>query len=135
MRFEHEPRQTIWDIIPDIHGHADKLEGLLTTLGYAERGSVYRNRDRSRRALFLGDYIDRGPDNGRVIDIVRRWSARARPRRLWETMSSMLFSSRHCTLPPGSRSGRTRTRTSSSTRRFWPSFRWVARTHAMSLDG
>ena len=58
-----------WDIIGDIHGQSAKLEGLLAKLGYHETGGVYRHPQ--RRVLFLGDYIDRGPDVRRVLQIVR----------------------------------------------------------------
>jgi len=58
-----------WDIIGDIHGQSAKLEGLLAKLGYHESGGVYRHPQ--RRVLFLGDYIDRGPDVRRVLQIVR----------------------------------------------------------------
>jgi serine/threonine protein phosphatase 1 len=45
--------------IGDIHGDASRLEALLAKL---ELGS--------RRLVFLGDYIDRGPDSRRVLDMV-----------------------------------------------------------------
>lgn len=61
-----------WDVIPDIHGMGDRLEGLLTALGYVERGGAWRPREPDRRAIFLGDFIDRGPDQARVLDITRR---------------------------------------------------------------
>lgn len=57
-----------WDIIPDIHGQRQKLEDLLAKLGYAEIDGAYRHPE--RRALFLGDYIDRGPDIRGVLRIV-----------------------------------------------------------------
>lgn len=60
------------DIIPDIHGHSGKLTALLTKLGYRERNNAWRHPDPSRQCVFLGDYIDRGPDNAGAIDIVRR---------------------------------------------------------------
>ncbi len=64
-----------FDIIGDIHGHSQKLEQLLDQLGYVERDGVYRPGSGgcvpARRVLFLGDFIDRGPDNRRVIGIVR----------------------------------------------------------------
>ncbi len=60
------------DIIPDIHGQADKLKAALTNLGYQDRKGAWRHSDPDRTAVFLGDYIDRGPENGAVIDIVRR---------------------------------------------------------------
>ena len=62
----------MYDIIPDIHGHSDKLTGLLEKLGYRERNNSWRHTDPGRQCIFLGDYIDRGPDNAGVIDIVRR---------------------------------------------------------------
>jgi hypothetical protein len=58
-----------WDIIGDIHGQADKLKALLGLLGYIESNGVYRHPE--RRALFLGDYIDRGPDIRGVLQTVR----------------------------------------------------------------
>ena len=59
-----------YDIIGDIHGHADALDALLDGLGYEERGGAWRHPDRT--AVFLGDFIDRGPEQSRVIDAVRR---------------------------------------------------------------
>ncbi len=58
------------DVIGDIHGHADKLEGLLRAMGYVPDGSGYRP-PQGRQAVFLGDLIDRGPDQLRVLSIVR----------------------------------------------------------------
>jgi len=60
------------DIIPDIHGQAEKLTSRLASLGYRERGGAWRNDDPRRQVVFLGDFIDRGPRNGEVISIVRR---------------------------------------------------------------
>jgi hypothetical protein len=67
-------------MIGDIHGQAGKLEQLLHGLGFVEMAGVYRPADRSTeqgdiRLVFLGDFIDRGPDNRRVIEIVRRMMA------------------------------------------------------------
>ena len=59
-----------YDIIADIHGHADKLEALLRKLGYDLRGGTWRHRD--RQAIFVGDFIDRGPAQVRAVDIARR---------------------------------------------------------------
>jgi len=58
-----------YDIIGDVHGHADKLEGLLARLQYQTKGGLYSHLE--RKAVFLGDLIDRGKQNYRVIDIVR----------------------------------------------------------------
>lgn len=59
-----------YDVIGDIHGHADKLEELLKRMGYVRAGSGYR-APQGRQAVFLGDLIDRGPDQTRVLSIVR----------------------------------------------------------------
>jgi len=58
-----------FDIIGDIHGHADELEALLQKLGYRLENGTYRHPE--HQAMFLGDFIDRGPHQRRVIDMVR----------------------------------------------------------------
>ncbi len=58
-----------YDLIGDIHGYADPLVRLLGELGYRERGGLWRHA--TREAIFLGDFIDRGPHQREVIDIVR----------------------------------------------------------------
>lgn len=60
---------TSLDIIPDIHGQLDKLEALLFSLGYQESGGLWRHAD--RKALFLGDYIDRGPKVRATLHVVK----------------------------------------------------------------
>lgn len=62
----------MYDIIPDIHGQADKLKAALTNLGYQDRNGAWRHSEPDRRVVFLGDFIDRGPRNGQVLSIVRR---------------------------------------------------------------
>jgi hypothetical protein len=59
----------MYDLIGDIHGHADELVQLLEALGYGESGGVYRHPD--RKVIFLGDFIDRGPQIRQVLQIVR----------------------------------------------------------------
>lgn len=61
-----------YDIIGDIHGHSEPLVKLLTDLGYVERHGAFRSPDPNRVVIFLGDIIDRGPDQLGSIDIVRR---------------------------------------------------------------
>lgn len=56
-------------MIGDIHGHADALHRLLAKLDYRERDGVYRHG--SRQAVFLGDFIDRGPEQVEVLRLVR----------------------------------------------------------------
>ncbi|NNU80033.1 metallophosphoesterase [Halovulum dunhuangense] len=50
---------------------ADKLVHRLTALGYTESKGAWRHADPDRSVVFLGDFIDRGPQNGRVLSIVR----------------------------------------------------------------
>lgn len=59
----------MYDIIGDIHGHATPLKRLLSRLGYVEIAGLWRHP--SRQVLFLGDYIDRGPEQIEVVRIVR----------------------------------------------------------------
>lgn len=59
-----------YDLVGDIHGQGDKLEGLLAHLGYRLRDGAYRHP--SRTAIFLGDFIDRGPRQLDCVRIVRR---------------------------------------------------------------
>ena len=50
-------------VIPDIHGRADLLDMALNRI-YTELPNV-------KKIIFLGDYIDRGPENAKVITTVR----------------------------------------------------------------
>ena len=59
-----------YDIIGDIHGHADKLHALLAQLGYRDTNGAYRHP--SRTAIFVGDFIDRGPRQVDSVMTVRR---------------------------------------------------------------
>ena len=72
-RDEHGP----FDIIGDVHGCCDELEELLERLGYVESRLTTRIRHwgerafvhpEGRKAVFLGDLVDRGP---RILDTVR----------------------------------------------------------------
>ncbi len=65
-------RGKLYDIIPDIHGQADKLWVRLNSLGYSQTKGAWRHSDPNRTCVFLGDFIDRGLKNGQVIDTVRR---------------------------------------------------------------
>ena len=58
-----------YDIVGDIHGHAAKLQRLLRRLGYEERDGIYRHA--SRQLIFVGDFIDRGPEIRRTLQIAR----------------------------------------------------------------
>ena len=86
-----EPASTDWrhvrgpfDIIGDVHGCADELIALLGALGYSVRleGSGDDRRATTtapagRRAFFVGDLVDRGPNSPDVLRIVMDMAARA----------------------------------------------------------
>ena len=57
-----------YDIIGDIHGHADELEALLVKMDYRFIDGCYRHPDRV--VIFLGDFIDRGPKQRGVLNTV-----------------------------------------------------------------
>ncbi|HEX4124281.1 MAG TPA: polynucleotide kinase-phosphatase, partial [Tepidisphaeraceae bacterium] len=65
--FDHGP----FDIIGDIHGCYDELIELLNKLGYdtADLGRVAPPA--GRKAVFVGDLVDRGPKSPEVIRLVR----------------------------------------------------------------
>jgi len=58
-----------YDIIGDIHGYSRSLVALLDKLGYQKQAGAYRHR--SRKAIFLGDFIDRGKFQREVLAIVK----------------------------------------------------------------
>jgi protein phosphatase len=60
---EHGPL----DIIGDVHGCADELEELLALLGFELDDDAYVHPG-GRKAVFVGDLVDRGP---RILDTVR----------------------------------------------------------------
>lgn len=70
LRHAHGP----FDIIGDVHGCYDELAALLTQLGYqvdpspAVGGAVMVRVPEGRKAVFLGDLVDRGP---RIPDVLR----------------------------------------------------------------
>jgi hypothetical protein len=59
----------MYDIIGDIHGYADALVALLHKLGYTHNGTSYAHP--SRKVIFVGDYLDRGPKIREVLQIVK----------------------------------------------------------------
>lgn len=60
----------MYDILGDIHGHADTLEILLQKLGYERIAGVYRHPE-GRKAAFVGDFIDRGPKIRETLHLVK----------------------------------------------------------------
>ncbi len=63
-RNEHGP----FDIIGDVHGCTDELEALLRQLGYQRTDATGWVPPPGRRAVFVGDLVDRGP---RILDAIR----------------------------------------------------------------
>ena len=59
----------MYDLIGDIHGHAEELVQLLEALGYRKTQGVYRHPE--RKVVFLGDFIDRGPQIRSVLELAR----------------------------------------------------------------
>jgi serine/threonine protein phosphatase 1 len=55
--------------IGDIHGRADLLERMLVRVDK----DIKEHPDRRCITVFLGDYVDRGPDSRRVIDLLIAW--------------------------------------------------------------
>ncbi len=67
LRHERGP----FDVIGDVHGCCDELERLLGELGYAAPGpgpGAAWTHPAGRKAVFLGDIVDRGP---RILDTYR----------------------------------------------------------------
>ena len=62
-----------FDVVGDVHGQAAKLLALLEKLGYEEEGGAWRHR--TRRAIFVGDLVDRGPGQIEVLRTVRAMRA------------------------------------------------------------
>ncbi len=58
-----------YDIIGDLHGQADKLEALLALMGYRHSAGCWRHPN--RQVVFVGDFIDRGPNQMRTVDLAR----------------------------------------------------------------
>lgn len=54
-----------FDVIGDVHGCHDELRALLRELGYGDDG-----HPDGRRLVFVGDYVDRGPDTPGVLRTV-----------------------------------------------------------------
>ena len=70
LRHESGP----FDVIGDIHGCRVELESLLAELGYEIRrdgqGRAVGAHHAGRRAVFVGDLVDRGPDTPGVLRLV-----------------------------------------------------------------
>lgn len=60
----------MYDIIGDIHGEAETLKKLLISLGYTDSETGYFHPE--RKAVFVGDFVNRGPQIFKTLKIVRK---------------------------------------------------------------
>src|SRR5882672_11193743 len=69
LRREHGP----FDIIGDVHGCYDELIALLTLLGYqVDNAELKAMPPAGRKAIFVGDLVDRGPGIPQVLRLVMK---------------------------------------------------------------
>jgi hypothetical protein len=61
----------MYDLIGDIHGHCTELEVLLDALGYQQIEDSWIHPE-GRKVIFVGDYIDRGPQILETVRLVRK---------------------------------------------------------------
>jgi len=59
----------MYDLIGDIHGYAAELKALLVKMDYREKDGVWQHPE--RKVIFLGDFVDRGPEQVETVDIAR----------------------------------------------------------------
>ena len=72
---DHRDQHGPFDVIGDVHGCRSELEALLGRLGYTitrdgDGNPVDAVHEQSRRAVFVGDLVDRGPDTPGVLRLV-----------------------------------------------------------------
>lgn len=63
--------QSKYDIIGDVHGYATPLRQLLDQLGYSQDENADWHHDEGRQLIFVGDLIDRGPEQKDTLHLVR----------------------------------------------------------------
>ena len=59
----------MYDIIGDVHGYAHLLRKMLLELGYRKTLSGYSHPE--RKAVFVGDFINRGPSIRKTLRTIR----------------------------------------------------------------
>jgi protein phosphatase len=64
-----------FDIIGDLHGCYDELLELLAQLGYQADAETGMRHPDGRRAIFVGDLVDRGPKVVETVNLARRMVA------------------------------------------------------------
>lgn len=67
MGLDNGPGPGPFDIIGDVHGCFDELAELLGLLGYVLAGGTGARHPDGRRALFVGDLVNRGPATPAVL--------------------------------------------------------------------
>ncbi|HNQ37147.1 MAG: metallophosphoesterase [Prolixibacteraceae bacterium] len=60
----------MYDIIGDVHGHATLLKNLLLSMGYVKSRSGYFHPE--RKAVFVGDFVNRGPEIRQSVELIRK---------------------------------------------------------------
>lgn len=60
----------MYDIIGDVHGYLSELEHLLRKMDYSVKRGVWSHP--TRKAIFVGDFVNRGADSKGVISLVRK---------------------------------------------------------------
>ncbi len=66
-KWDHGP----FDVVGDVHGCLDELRQLLTALGYEfSDDKTTASHPEGRKAFFVGDLVDRGPDSPGVLRLV-----------------------------------------------------------------
>ncbi len=60
----------MYDLIGDIHGHAEELKAVLHKMGDREQRGVWQH-PKQRQVIFLGDFVDRGPQQVETVTIAR----------------------------------------------------------------
>jgi len=60
----------MYDIIGDVHGYASLLKKMLLQIGYTKTENGYAHP--SRKAIFVGDFVNRGPEIRKAIRIIRK---------------------------------------------------------------
>jgi hypothetical protein len=60
----------MFDIIGDVHGHATLLKKLLKSMDYRKTSSGYAHPE--RKAVFVGDFINRGPEIRLTLQMIRK---------------------------------------------------------------
>ena len=58
-----------YDIIGDVHGQATLLKNMLKEFGYSKRNGSFEHAE--RKAIFVGDFINRGPEIRETVKIIR----------------------------------------------------------------